>query len=141
MRGYILISLLIFVASCSSKWHLKRAIKKDPTILVQDTLTIRDTVITMGVEYRNDTIITRSVDTVEIEKGKLQLKIIRTHDTISVHAKCKPDTIIREIIKPYQRVVYKEKTPRIKYIASTVWGLAALLLAVSFYLLVGGCSL
>ncbi len=35
-----LIVLLILCSSCTSAWHLERAIKKDPSILKQDTLVI-----------------------------------------------------------------------------------------------------
>jgi hypothetical protein len=78
-----------------------------------------------------DTIVTRSVDTIEVAKEKLQLKIIRTYDTISIQAKCLPDTIIRTIETPIETVVFKEKAPAIRYISSTVWGLAAILLIVA----------
>lgn len=125
-----LIVLMFLLSSCSSQWHLKRAIKKSPDIIKTEYITITDTVVTKGVEH-HDTIVTRSVDTIEVVKEKLQLKIIRTHDTISIQAKCLPDTIIRTIETPIETVVFKEKTPAIRYISSAVWGLAAILLIVA----------
>ena len=130
MKRILILLFLLLLPSCSAQWHLKRAIKKSPEIIKTEYITITDTLITKGVEYY-DTIVTRSVDTIEVAKEKLQLKIIRTHDTISIQAKCLPDTIIRTIETPIETVVFKEKTPAIRYISSTVWGLAAILLIVA----------
>ena len=131
-----LIILLILLSSCSSQWHLKRAIKKSPDIIKTEYISIRDTVIVKGVEY-HDTIVSKSIDTIEVVKEKLQLKIIRTYDTISIQAKCLPDTIIRTIETPVETIVFKEKTPAIRYISSTVWGLAAILLIVAVIKILG----
>jgi len=60
----------------------------------------------------------------------LQLKIIRTYDTISIQAKCLPDTIVRTIKTPVERIVFKEKVPAIRYISSSIWGFAAILLII-----------
>lgn len=125
-----LLILLMILPSCSARWHLKRAIKKSPDIVKTEYITITDTIVTKGVEY-HDTIVTRSVDTIEVVKEKLQLKIIRTHDTISIQAKCLPDTIVRTIKTPVEKIVFKEKAPAIRYISSAVWGLAAILLIVA----------
>jgi len=125
-----LIVLMFQLSSCSAQWHLKRAIKKSPDIIKTEYITITDTIVTKGVEH-HDTIVTRSVDTIEVVKEKLQLKIIRTYDTISIQAKCLPDTIIRTIETPVETVVFKEKTPAIRYISNTVWGLASILLIVA----------
>jgi hypothetical protein len=130
MKRILILVLLLLLPSCSAQWHLKRAIKKSPDIIKTEYITITDTVITKGVEHY-DTIVTRSVDTIEVAKEKLQLKIIRTYDTISIQAKCLPDTIIRTIETPVETVVFKEKAPAIRYISSTVWGLAAILLIVA----------
>ena len=72
-----LIKNLLFVlllTSCSAQYHLKRAIKKDPTILEKDTVTVVDTVVTAPVEIK-DTVTLLEKDTLVITKEKLKLKI------------------------------------------------------------------
>jgi len=45
---YLILILSLFVVGCSSNWHLKRAIKKNPNLLdsltYEKTITIRDTI-------------------------------------------------------------------------------------------------
>ena len=45
---YLVLILSLFVVGCSSNWHLKRAIKKNPNLLdsltYEKTITIRDTI-------------------------------------------------------------------------------------------------
>ena len=123
-----LIKNLLFVlllTSCSAQYHLKRAIKKDPTILEKDTVTVVDTVVTAPVEIK-DTVTLLEKDTLVITKEKLKLKIIRSFDTISVQAECASDTIIDTIRVPYEKVVYvQERTLKEKL---QIWG---------FYLMIG----
>ena len=72
MRALI---LAILLSSCSATWHLNRAVKKDPNILLEqvveiDTFTVRDT-----FTY-HDTFVTKSVDTITIDTGSVQVRII-----------------------------------------------------------------
>jgi hypothetical protein len=123
-----LIKNLLFVlllTSCSAQYHLKRAIKKDPSILEKDTVTVVDTIVTAPVNIK-DTVTLLEKDTLVITKEKLKLKIVRSFDTISVQAECASDTIINTIRVPYEKVVYvQERTLKEKL---QIWG---------FYLMIG----
>ena len=88
MRALVLAVLL---SSCSATWHLNRAVKKDPSILLEqvvkiDTFTVRDT-----FTY-HDTFVTNSIDTITIDTGSVQVRIIREHDVIRTTVTQKPDT-------------------------------------------------
>jgi hypothetical protein len=126
MKWLSKISLLVLLlSSCSAQYHLKRAIKKDPTILEKDTVTVVDTVVSAPVEVR-DTVTLQERDTLVITKERLKLKIVRSFDTIAVEAECESDTIISTIRVPYEKVVYvQERTLKEKL---QIWG---------FYLMIG----
>jgi uncharacterized protein (DUF111 family) len=105
MRALI---LAILLSSCSATWHLNRAVKKDPNILLEqvvkiDTFTVRDT-----FTY-HDTFVTKSIDTITIDTGSVQVRIIREHDVIRTTITQKPDTAFITIEKQLPpRLVYKE---------------------------------
>jgi hypothetical protein len=101
----ILVGLL---SSCSAQWHLKRAIKKDPTIVRQDTAVVVDTVVTPPVTL-TDTITLAQRDTITLVKDRLKVKIIRSSDTIRVDAVCESDTIISVVEVPYDKIIYVEQ--------------------------------
>jgi len=94
--------------SCSATWPLNRAIKKDPTILETDTVTVVDTVVTAPVQIQ-DTMILESHDTIVVVKDRLKLQLVRSFDTIAVEAECASDTIITTIQVPYEKIVYVKK--------------------------------
>lgn len=88
-----LLFLSIFFASCSAQWHLKQAVKKNPSIITEkvirqvDTLIIRDSV---KVEH---TFTTKSIDTIIIDNEHFKSTIYRYHDTIKLVQILKGDTI------------------------------------------------
>lgn len=104
---YILFILLL--SSCSAQWHLKQACKKQPSICSDsvvvrvDTFTVRDT-----FEYhRVDT--TEVVDTVVIDTGNIQVRIIRENNIIRTTIKQKPDTAYVTVTRTLPpNVIYKE---------------------------------
>jgi hypothetical protein len=98
MKTWIL--LLIILSSCSAKYHLRKAIKKDPTLIKQievshtDTLYLSDTITIPGGV---DTVVT--IDTVfetdrtkVINQGNGKYRIIEKEFTIHHY-----DTIVREV--------------------------------------------
>ena len=104
----VLLTSTILLSSCGSQWHLNRAIKKNPTILEKDTVTVVDTVVTAPVTVR-DTVTLNNRDTITITKDKLKIKIVRSFDTIAIDAECASDTIVRTIEVPYEKVVYVQQ--------------------------------
>lgn len=115
---------LLFV-SCGAKYHLKRAIAKDPTILDSVAVRVDTTIITENKELR-DTLILQRIDTITLEKNSVRIKINRILDTIQIHAECLPDTIRLEKVVKVPQVVYQEAKPNntLKY-----------LLTISFFLI------
>lgn len=93
MRLVFSFILLISFTSCYTK---KQAINK---FCHQDSarveLRIIDTVVVQ--EIKADTIFSINVDSVFIQKDKLQIKYLRKNDTIYIEGKCLADTIIKEI--------------------------------------------
>lgn len=113
MIGAGLITLLF--SACGAKYHLKRAIAKDPRILDSVALKVDTIVITENKALR-DTIILQEYDTITLERNSVRIKLNRLYDTIRIDAQCLPDTIrIQKEIKVPQ-VVYEEKKFSNKYI-------------------------
>ena len=104
---YLLLVLLL--SGCSAQWHLKKACKKQPSICSDsvvvrvDTFTVRDT-----FEYhRVDT--TKVVDTIIIDTGSIQVRIIRENNIIRTTVKQRPDTTYITTIRTLPpTVIYKE---------------------------------
>lgn len=107
MRWILLLSVSV-LTSCSAQWHLKKAVRKDPFILQKDTVTVVDTIVTKPVVLK-DTVVLKQVDTLEIIKDKLKVKVFRSFDTIRVDAICDADTVVSIVEVPYEKIVYVEK--------------------------------
>ncbi len=97
----------VLLSSCGAQWHLKKAIKKDPSILRRDTVVVTDTIVTAPVSVR-DTITLQQRDTITITKDRLKVNIVRSFDTITVDAMCEADTIIHLVEVPVPSLVMKD---------------------------------
>lgn len=117
MRSLWLISVMLLLQSCGAKYHLSRAIAKDPTILESVAVKMDTTIITENKALR-DTLILQRIDTITLERNAVRIKIKRIHDTIQIDAECLPDTIRIQKVVNVPQVVYKEAKPNntIKYI-------------------------
>jgi hypothetical protein len=98
------ILITILLTSCSAQWHIKRAAKKDPSIL-QDSV-VFDTVVVIEQHEIHDTFTTTEYDTITLEDSFVYTQVIREKDIIKVYTKCKADTIR----------ITKKLPPQIKYI-------------------------
>jgi hypothetical protein len=128
MMRWTLLLLVSVLTSCSAHYHLRRAVKKDPSILKKDTITVVDTIVTPPVAL-TDTVVLRHMDTIMIQKDRLKLKIIRSFDTIRVDAICESDTIISIVEVPVDKVIYKEReTPMQKLQKFALFFLGAIVL-------------
>ena len=123
MRSLWLISVVFLLQSCGAKYHLSRAIAKDPTILESVAVKVDTTIITENKALR-DTLILQRIDTITLQRNAVRVKIKRIHDTIQIEAECLPDTIRIQKVVNVPQVVYKESDNSIKYI-----------LTISFFLL------
>ena len=108
-KGAVLIGLLFLLQGCGAKWHLNRAIAKDPTILDSVVLKVDTLIITQKEEVR-DTLILQKIDTITLERNGIRIDLRRVYDTIEVDVQCPSDTIrIQKEIRVPQ-VVYQEKS-------------------------------
>ena len=104
--GAGLITLLL--VSCGAKYHLNRAIAKDPTIL--DSVAVKmDTIIITENKALRDTLILQRIDTITLKSNDVRVHLKRSYDTITVEAECLPDTIRIEKVVKVPTVVYEEK--------------------------------
>lgn len=114
-RGAVLIGLLFLLQGCGAKWHLNRAIAKDPTILDSVVLKV-DTLIITQKEAVIDTLILERIDTLRIIKEGIRIDLRRFYDTIEVDIECPADTIrIQKEIRVPQ-VIYEEKSFKKKHL-------------------------
>ena len=95
---YIAIILVLLVFGCTPEGKLRRLLKRHPELVKVDTIQVIDTTIVQGV--RKDSIISihrliNSFDTTIIQKEKLTIKMIYTHDSIYVSGECETDTLYR----------------------------------------------
>lgn len=104
----ILVLLGFSIISCSSEYHLKQAIKKNPSLLDSNIVVKFDTLIVTKSVSIHDSFVTKKIDTLFIENEKGWTKIIRNYDKIYVDQFIKGDsfTIVKEIKVP--QIIYKE---------------------------------
>jgi len=108
MKWLVKLILVLSLTSCSAQWHLKKAVQKDPLILVKDTLVVTNTVVSPPVAI-TDTVTLKQHDTITLVKDRLKVKIVKVNDTITIDAICDSDTIISIVEVPYEKIVYVEK--------------------------------
>ena len=124
----VLVGLLFF--SCSARYHLDRAIQKDPKIL--DSISVKvDTLVVTKERVFKDTLILKSVDTISLVRNSVRIDLRRVHDTIEVDVVCPSDTIrvTKEVKVP--QIIYQEKEIDNKYL----YGLILLFFLYTFVLL------
>ena len=114
-KGAVLIGLLFLLQGCGAKYHLNRAIAKDPTILDSVVLKVDTLIITQKEEVR-DTLILEKIDTITLERNGIRIDLRRVYDTIEVDVQCPSDTIrIQKEIRVPQ-VIYEEKSFKKKHL-------------------------
>lgn len=118
------------LTGCSAEWHLKKAIKKNPSLIQPSVHTI-DTIVIRDSFAISDTFVSKTIDTFTIEKEGVKTIVYRNHDVIRIKTIVKPDTIrIQKTIRVPQ--VYYEERFKIPQMVGI--GLA-LLLALLFLIL------
>lgn len=102
------IVLLVMLTGCSAEWHLKKAIKKNPSLIQPSVHTI-DTIVIRDSFAISDTFVSKTIDTLTIEKEGVKTIVYRNHDVIRIKTIVKPDTIrIQKTIRVPQ-VYYEER--------------------------------
>ena len=126
------IIFVLILTSCSAKWHLRKAMAKDPSLLTGGTTVVFDTVVVTEPRYINDTLLLRENDTVTIEKDRIVTRLIRLpNDTVLVDVTCPSDTIRITTTKEVPTIVYK------KGYTFKQWSVGLLFVCVAFLLAFG----
>jgi len=96
------IFLTAFFSSCSAQCHVKQALKKDPNIITEKIIVEKDTLIIRDSVRYNDTLVTRSIDTIQIENEHVSTIVYRYFDTFRVVQTLKGDTvrITQKVVTP-----------------------------------------
>lgn len=123
------------LTSCSASWHLKRAIKKDPSLLLsRDTVLVHDTQLVTKERMLTDSFFTTCYDTIVMEDSFVYTKVIRRDNVVKVYTKCKSDTIRITTKIPYKlpaTVSYKND-PTWKILAIVFGSLLLLIIILRF---------
>ena len=126
---------ILLLTSCSASWHLKRAIKKDPSLLLsRDTVLVHDTQLVTKERMLTDSFFTTCYDTVVMEDSFVYTKVIRRDNVVKVYTKCKSDTIRINTKIPYKlpaTVSYKND-PTWKILAIVFGSLLLLIIILRF---------
>jgi hypothetical protein len=126
MRCLILSLFILILSGCSAEWHLRQAVRKDPSITKSQIVNVTDTVVTERIVVK-DSVVTSPRDTIVLTKDKFRVRIIRSYDTLKIDGGCESDTIVRTIrVDVPQLVVGETRFQRIQRF--TFWGLITLLL-------------
>lgn len=104
----VLIGLLFLTTGCGARWHLNRAIAKDPTILDQKEIVL-DTIVITENKLLTDTLVLREYDTIKIVKDGVRVSLNRLYDTIQVEVECPSDTIEISKVVEVPQIIYQEK--------------------------------
>jgi len=113
---YLIITILL--CGCSAQWHLKKALKKDPSIIT----TTLDTIVVKNDIRVTDTFTLSKIDTFTFDTGGVRTVIYRYYDTFRFKQLIKGDTV--KIVKnSIKQVVKKEKVKFEFYFALIVVGL------------------
>ena len=121
---FVIMMLMYLLQSCSAGWHLRKAISKDPNILMQRD-TIVETQVVIEPKVVTETVVVNQIDTVVLmSPDGVRVRIERIYDTMMVEAICPPETVMVETIVELPPVVeYKESESKNKY---QEWALALL---------------
>jgi hypothetical protein len=113
---YLIITVLL--CGCSAQWHLKKALKKDPSIIT----TTLDTIVVSEPVNIIDTFTLSKIDTFTFDTGGVRTVIYRYYDTFHFKQFIKGDTV--KIVKnTVKQVIKKGKVKFEFYFALIVVGL------------------
>jgi len=125
----ILISFLVLtLCGCSASWHVKRAMRLDPSLFTTKIDTVRDTIFIEITKV--DTLFSYEYDTVEMYLDSVYVKY--HYDTLEkkvfIEVDCPDSEIITETITKVETIVIKPS-----FWETIRYGVYALLIAVSLY--------
>ncbi|MBE0647549.1 MAG: hypothetical protein IH596_07190 [Bacteroidales bacterium] len=119
--------LILLLFSCSPQSRLQHLISRHPELRLPDTLIVRDTLITPGIQADTTLHIEQLSDTVILEKERLQVRLLRKTDTLWVEGTCNPDTIYYEKQIPVEKIQLVKEPLNLKPV---LWLLGALIILI-----------
>lgn len=133
VRVVLIIAMLMSVSSCGAQYHLRRAIKKDASI-VNDTIVRLDTAFVTEEKIVNDTIVVHDTIVQEIRSEGVVVRIQKIHDTLRVEAICESDTI--EIVKEVEvvRLIQEQKRTIFEEMRLAIRSLIALIVSALLFI-------
>jgi hypothetical protein len=102
-RIKLAILVTILLSSCSAQWHLRRALKKDPTIIT----TKLDSIIVQKDILVTDTFRLSKIDTFTMDTGGVITNIYKYYDTYKITQRIKGDSTFY-----FTKTIIKEKNPK-----------------------------
>jgi hypothetical protein len=116
MKVIYLLCVIALLGSCTADWHLRKAIAKDPSILLEGKVIEyhTDTILVAIPEVQVDTVHRWSVDTVTsyVDKVRIRTKVDTVQRYVYVDVLCPADTVYvehtteRTVINPRVRTGY-----------------------------------
>lgn len=126
---FLLASCFLLLASCSPQKRIARIAKKynltqTEQVTVNDTVTVPGDTLWFIVPAERDTVIVTETATIET---------VRDGEIIHVKVTTPPDTIIKTVKVPMEKIVVQEKTRRVPW-----WMFVVLLAVVAYVIYAGG---
>ena len=135
---YFLLLLIFILASCSPQKRLSRLVNHHPELKIVDTLHIRDTIPIPRIQADTLLHMDSLFDTVTFKKDRLQVSVLRLHDTLYLQGKCEADTIFVDRKIPVERIITM-KPDRVDQLISRIpWlvvGLISIILLILFLII------
>jgi len=135
---YFLLLLIFILASCSPQKRLSRLVNHHPELKIVDTLHIRDTIPIPRIQADTLLHMDSLFDTVTFKKDRLQVSVLRLHDTLYLQGKCEADTIFVDKKIPIERII-TVKPDRVDQLISRIpWlvvGLISIILLILFLII------
>jgi hypothetical protein len=99
-----LLILLMILSSCSPQARLQRLLAHHPELSTTDSIHFKDTVILPVMKFDTSFVFSTKVDSVVLQKDKINLVLKKVHDTLVVHAAVEKDTVYISRVVPVSKI-------------------------------------
>ena len=109
MKKIFVMILLFSLFGCTPQKRLQRLLKHHPELLQKDTVTVKDTFVINRTQF--DTIVNAHFDTINIEKERVKIQLIKKDSLIYINAVTPGDTIVIEKKIFVDKIIYPTEKP------------------------------
>lgn len=104
-KTFYILFLVLLIIGCTPQKRLENLLKNNSGLLVTDTITVKDIIVTKTIDTVNVITVDSflKIDTLTLTKERLTVQIIRVNDSIFIKGKCGGDTVIVYKKIPYQK--------------------------------------